>query len=116
MEGRDDSTVGYESKRQAYGNYMGKVLNAMEKEKDKNPGQAFEIEERYSRNTEPILLRLRILSKIRIKGVFSACLKSLTVFRISSSFFNLRITFDKKQKYNLLKFYCYLHLCFSKKQ
>ncbi len=52
MEGRDASTVGYESKRQAYGNYMGKVLNAMEKEKDKNPGQAFEIEERYSKQMQ----------------------------------------------------------------
>ena len=45
------------------------------------------------RNTEPILLRLLTLSKIRISGVFVASLKPTTVLRLSSSFFNLRITF-----------------------
>jgi hypothetical protein len=46
-EGQTATTVGYETKRQNYGVYMGRVLNAMEKEKENNPAQAVEIEKAY---------------------------------------------------------------------
>ena len=46
-EGQTATTVGYETKRQNYGIYMGRVLNAMEKEKENNPAQAVEIEKAY---------------------------------------------------------------------
>src|SRR6056300_652781 len=44
------------------------------------------------RKTEPMLCKLRILSKIKVKGNFSAALNSSTDFRISSTFLSLRIT------------------------
>ena len=46
-EGQTATTVGYETKRQNYGVYMGRMLNAMEKEKENNPAQAVEIEKAY---------------------------------------------------------------------
>ena len=46
-EGQTATTVGYESKRQNYGVYMGRALNAMEKDKERNPAQAVEIEKAY---------------------------------------------------------------------
>tara|TARA_R110000868_G_scaffold84123_1_gene237270 strand:- start:2853 stop:4253 length:1401 start_codon:yes stop_codon:yes gene_type:complete len=48
-DGRDGSIVGYESKRQAYGTYMSKTLNKMEKEKEENPEKTIEIENRYAK-------------------------------------------------------------------
>jgi hypothetical protein len=50
--GQTATTVGYESRRQAYGIYMGRALNAMEEEKERNPAQAIEIEKRYSKQMQ----------------------------------------------------------------
>ena len=40
---------------------------------------------------EPMLFKLRTSSRIKIKGVFGACLKSVTDLRISSLFFSFRM-------------------------
>lgn len=49
---RTASTVGYESVRQAYGTYMGRMLNALEKEKKQDPDQAIDIEQRYAKQMQ----------------------------------------------------------------